>query len=85
MKFISILFLIFFISVSLTLASGDEDEESEPAVLDESQELHPDDVGDVLDDNDVTESEEESQIVTLEGKPYPFIHRHGRQFPWATK
>jgi hypothetical protein len=71
MKFKNILFLICFVCVSSTLVSGDEDEESEPIVIDESQQLHPDDVGDVLNDNDVTEDDAESQIVTLEGV---FVH-----------
>ncbi len=68
MKFKNIFILICFFCISLTLVSGDEDEESEPVVIDVPQQLHPDDVGDVPEVGDVTETDEESQIVTLEGK-----------------
>ncbi len=65
MKFKNIFILICFFCISLTLVSGEEEEESEPVVIDVPQQLH---VGDVPDVSDVTETDEESQIVTLEGK-----------------
>ena len=68
MKFKNILVLICLFCISSTLVSGDEKEDSEPVVTDVPQQLHPDGVVDVLDDSDVTETDEESQIVTLEGE-----------------